>query len=248
MKITISLVIASFAVAFLLGGMFYSKTVIIREETAPLRILAEDLTSSASMFVPAVDENGNGVATTATVSVEPGKGRTLTSIKNILFFADTQNSIRTAQQYAEEFTHSDLSRHDLIYDINAEASVIEGPSAGAALTIATIAALEGRELRGDVMITGTINPDGSIGRVGKVAEKAQAAKDVGARIFLIPANTGDLALKTQKQYQSVTRCKQTPYGEMCETVYEETVIQSSQVDIQIIPVSSVEEALEYVLV
>ena len=65
-----------------------------------------------------------------------------------------------------------------------------GPSAGAALTIATIAALKHDSIRSDVVITGTINADGTIGQIGGVLEKAQAAKDIGAKLFLVPVGQG----------------------------------------------------------
>ncbi len=37
-----------------------------------------------------------------------------------------------------------------------------------------------------VMMTGMINPDGTIGPVGGILEKASAAASVGAKLFLIP--------------------------------------------------------------
>ena len=66
----------------------------------------------------------------------------------------------------------DLSEYDLVYTIKANATVIEGASAGAALAVATVAALTGKELNSSVMMTGTINHDGTIGPVGGIFEKA----------------------------------------------------------------------------
>ena len=51
--------------------------------------------------------------------------------------------------------------------------------------------------------TGTIEPDGSVGRIGGVADKVVAAREVGAQIFLVPkddlvdartADAGDMQL------------------------------------------------------
>ena len=41
-------------------------------------------------------------------------------------------------------------------------------------------------IRQDVIITGTISPDGSVGPVGGIVEKAEAAARAGAKIFLVP--------------------------------------------------------------
>ena len=64
---------------------------------------------------------------------------------------------------------------------------IDGPSAGAFMTIATLAALQGHQVADDIFMTGTINPDGTIGPVGGIPQKIQGAVDSGARMVLIPA-------------------------------------------------------------
>ena len=63
---------------------------------------------------------------------------------------------------------------------------IDGPSAGGILTVGVLAALLGAPIRGDMTMTGTISPDGSIGPVGGVALKLQAAADQGYRTVLLP--------------------------------------------------------------
>ena len=103
----------------------------------------------------------------------PGTGRTLTNIDEILFWIDTQRSIRLAREVAENVTGLDMESYDLVYTITADASIIEGPSAGAAITVATIASLQGRGIRDDVTITGTISEDGSVESAGAIKEKAR---------------------------------------------------------------------------
>lgn len=63
---------------------------------------------------------------------------------------------------------------------------IGGGSGGAAMTIATIAAIEGRNISKGVLITGTIGEYHTIGKVGSVEEKAIAAKEWGAKMFIVP--------------------------------------------------------------
>ena len=73
-------------------------------------------------------------------------------------------------------------------DIRFEVSgPIDGPSGGAMLTVAVLAAIRGLELREGVTMTGTIGPDGSVGRVGLVPTKVRAAADAGYTLVLVPA-------------------------------------------------------------
>lgn len=52
---------------------------------------------------------------------------------------------------------------------------MDGPSAGAIMCLGIMTALDGREFPNDFAMTGTILPDGTIGLVGGVAKKIQAA-------------------------------------------------------------------------
>lgn len=73
---------------------------------------------------------------------------------------------------------------------------VDGPSAGAITTIGVLAALRGDAVLPDVAMTGTINPDGTIGPVGGVPHKIDGAAEAGMRMVLIPygmRNDRDLA-------------------------------------------------------
>jgi uncharacterized protein len=191
--------------------------------------------------VPAIDEEGNGVLTTLVVEAVPGEGRVLTDINHLLFFIDTQNSIQIAKAVAQNVTGIDTSKIDLIYQIETNASAIGGPSAGAALTIATIAALENKTLNQKVGITGTINPDGSIGPVGGIEEKAKASKAAGIEIFLVPEGQG-----TQVSYTPKRECKKVGPILYCTTEYIINKVDvSKSVGIQVKEVSNIQEALKY---
>ncbi|MEM1582049.1 MAG: S16 family serine protease [Candidatus Bathyarchaeia archaeon] len=105
---------------------------------------------------------------------------------------DLQTSVQTAASVAEKITGMLLSGTDIIVTVEAEeeVQVVDGPSAGAAITIAIISAIKGDELSNKVFITGTIMPDGSIGKVGGIAEKAEAAALKGGELFLLPKGQG----------------------------------------------------------
>lgn len=65
--------------------------------------------------------------------------------------------------------------------------MIDGPSAGGLLTAAVLSGLTGKELKSDVTMTGTVNPDGTIGPVGGIPHKLEGAKAAGRTRMLIPA-------------------------------------------------------------
>lgn len=198
---------------------------------------------SATIRVPAVDNEGNGVVTLLTVDSNAGEGRTLVNIDQLLFWVDTQYSIQTAKLVAENYTNVDLSEIDLVYSIDTEAYLIEGPSAGAALTVATIAAIYNKTLNSSVMITGIINPDGSIGPVGGILAKANAAKDIGASLFIVA--TGQA---TQTYYRQERTCEKIGPITYCTTEYvPETIDIGEQAGIAMEEVPNIGEALKYFL-
>jgi len=202
---------------------------------------SSDGSTRVKMYLPAVDEEGNGVNTVLTVEASPGSGRTLTDIDNLLFWADTQHSIRIARKVAENITGKAEENYDIVYTIEANASLIGGPSAGAALAVATVAALEGRELRDDVMITGTINHDGSIGPVSAILEKAKVAKEKGARIFLVP-----LLQSRDVVYETSEHCEEFGTAEICTTETKPKKVDvAAEANITIKEVETIEDAMGY---
>ena len=76
-----------------------------------------------------------------------------------------------------------LDEVSIAYDLY---DYIDGPSAGAIMTVAVLAGLLEHEVNLDTLITGAINPDGTIGPVGGIAEKLRAAAAAGHRTVLIP--------------------------------------------------------------
>jgi uncharacterized protein len=133
-----------------------------------------------------VDENSGGLFTLH-VDVKPGTGKIFTSIDPRIGFS-TQESEQGAVDYA--FSHSSARREecDVFFSMrgNFGSNRVDGPSAGGAMSIAVKAALTNQSIRRDVVMTGTISPEGSVGEVGGIIEKAIAAKDAGAKYILVP--------------------------------------------------------------
>jgi len=138
---------------------------------------------------PAVSRTSSGeligVATDFVITVAPGNGHVYVETWP-LAEVDMQASARLAAQVAGKVLGVDMSKYDVFIQVKSDAPIIGGPSAGGTMTVGIIAALEGWKVRNDVMMTGMINPDGSIGPVGGILEKASAAHSVGAKLFLIP--------------------------------------------------------------
>jgi uncharacterized protein len=201
----------------------------------------EPVYSRVQINLVAVDQQGNGISTPLIVESKPGNGKALTNVDKLLFWVDTQYSIQLAKAVAENVTKINASNYDLIYSIESNASIIGGPSAGGALTIATIAVLKNEKLRDDVVMTGTINEDGTIGEIGGVLEKAKAAKDVGAKLFLVPKGQGE-----QTYLQPNETCTRRAGFIFCETTYKEVTVNiGKDAGIPVIEVSNITEAYEY---
>lgn len=235
--------IAILFIGILIG---FSIGIILREiQVTPVPTLTSTFKptfSEAETYLPAVDNEGNGVITTLKVEAKSGTGKVLTNIDKLLFWVDTQYSIQTAKSVAENVTGIDADEYDLTYTIESEkAGLIGGPSAGGALTIATIAALENKTLKKDVMMTGTINPDGTIGEVGAILEKAKAAKDVGATLFLVPSGESEQVFLKPEE-----KCVKRAGFIFCETTYKQiTVNIGEEVGISVIEVETISDVLKY---
>ena len=199
--------------------------------------------SQAEIGLAAVDQNGNGVITSLIVQVKTGDGKTLTNIEKLLFWVDTQQSIQTAKQVAEDVTKIDVDKYDIIYTVESNSILVGGPSAGAALTAATIAALQNKKIKSDVLMTGTINPDGTIGEVGGILEKAKAAKNLGAKLFLVPKGQG-----TETYLKPDENCVQRAGFIFCTTRYTETTVNiGKDAGIAVVEVGNVTEAMKYLI-
>jgi predicted ATP-dependent protease len=154
-----------------------------------------EITGSAIVNVVAVREISQsqfkveyeGVTMRAEVELKAGEGRILINTEPRMGI-DLQTSVRTAALVAENITTRQMDLTDIILTVKGEeeADIVDGPSAGAAITVALIAAIENKTLNPSIYITGTINPDGTVGVVGGVAQKALAAADSGASKFLVP--------------------------------------------------------------
>ena len=83
----------------------------------------------------------------------------------------------------------------LPFDVEILTEDVGGPSAGLAFTITVLDVLTEGDLTGgnQIVVTGTMNRDGSVGAIGGVHQKAFAARDADAAVFLVPSANLDEA-------------------------------------------------------
>lgn len=148
-------------------------------------VLASDC-STVLVGVKDVGDGFEGVLANLTVYVRPGSGNVWVDTMP-LSKIETQVSARLAREVACELLGLNCSGSDFYYVIRSDYAMVGGPSAGAAMTVCTLAALLNKSVYPDVAITGTINPDGSVGSVGSVLDKAGVLK--GYRLFLVPQDS-----------------------------------------------------------
>src|SRR5574338_765560 len=172
------------------------------------------------------------------VDIRDGKGLVLVNTE-IPTGADFQTSAKTAVKIAQEFTGVDLSNKDVIFSItsssNEELQAVDGPSAGGAMTVLLIEDIQGRPINENTLMTGTIESDGTIGRVGGIAEKADVAGKYGAKTFLVPHGQAITQIQSCQEskngvfiYRSCT-LEEKPLSPIMEEKYGMEVIEVNDI-------------------
>jgi uncharacterized protein len=179
-----------------------------------------------------------------TVEIRDGSGLVLVNTA-IPSGVDFQTSARTAVMVTQNVTGIDLSKKDVIFSISAgnnqDLQAVDGGSAGGAMTVLLVSDLLGKSINNQVLMTGTIQSDGTIGPIGAVNEKADAAGQFGAKIFLVPQGQAVVPVQTCNQstegsfvYQTCTT-QQTPLSPLMESKYGMKVIE----------INTIQDALRY---
>lgn len=240
---TALVVIFIFSLGLYSGAIFFTEVdaetiQMITQPPIEKEVLYLDSPNSLTINLPAVNGNDTGVTAFLEVDVKSGSGLILVNVGNIITNFDTQASMRSAAEIASDYLNKSLEEVDITYNLVADASMLEGPSAGAAFTIATVLALTGSDINDKVMITGTINHDGSIGPAGRIKEKAIASKEIGTELFLVPVGEA-------YEYNETEFC--SDYGifkDYCQPELVPVKIEDLA-EIKVVEVSDLGEALEY---
>ncbi|MFH0973374.1 MAG: S16 family serine protease, partial [Candidatus Micrarchaeota archaeon] len=143
----------------------------------------------STLSMPAMDSTGKGIITTTSarlVADSSGVFLDTTPFSSV----ETQQSAENAAKLAARKAGASLESNALLYSVHASAEIIDGPSGGIAFALLAYAEFSGKKPRSDLAVTGSIAQDGSVGKVGGVAEKLEAVHEAGLKIFLIPLGQG----------------------------------------------------------
>lgn len=115
-------------------------------------------------------------------AVEKGKGR--------LRFNETagsmaKDSVFNAASVVRMLTGKDIADYDIHVNV-VGGGRIDGPSAGTAILLSIVSALEARPIRQDIAITGEISIQGRVKPVGGVFEKIYGARQAGIQQVFVP--------------------------------------------------------------
>ncbi len=180
-------------IGFLIGSFLTSDSLDDFNINFQGNFLKNDLKGNSNIV--AVSGNGFGIIGKVNVDIVDGEGLVLVNT-NPFLEADTQLSAVTAVNVAKGLTQVNLENKNVIIDFNVpninleNQGVVGGPSAGVAMTLAVVAALNQEEVK-DIIVTGAILPNGNIGQVGGIVEKADIAADTNHTLFIIPKGQGE---------------------------------------------------------
>ena len=96
-----------------------------------------------------------------------------------------KDSVFNAASVIRKITDKDISDYDIHVNIIGGGR-IDGPSAGAAITICIISALLNKPIRQDIAITGEISLRGKVKPVGGIFEKIYGARRKGIKLVVVP--------------------------------------------------------------
>lgn len=144
-------------------------------------------------------------------------------------FNDTAGSMAKDSVFNAAAVIRGLSGEDINnYDIHVNVvggGQIDGPSAGMAILLAIMSAVQKRPIRQDVAITGEISIQGKVKPVGGIVEKIYGAKQAGMRLALVPQ---DNARDIPRDLQDIQVIPVGSVEEVLPLVFEEAARSESK--------------------
>ena len=109
-----------------------------------------------------------------------------------------KDSVFNAASVIRNLTDKDIKDYDIHVNVIGGGK-IDGPSAGAAITICIISSLLSKPIRQDIAVTGEISLQGKVKPVGGIFEKIYGARRMGIKLVLVPKdNEKEIPLNTQE--------------------------------------------------
>lgn len=144
---------------------------------------------AVAVYTRGEKQNATGGTTVVTVRVQPNESR-FASVGLLEEFVGGAGDQWKASSWIAAFVASEAAGEESLSDREYVVKVrghIDGPSAGMLLAASMLACLRGDTVLQDVTVTGTVNPDGTIGPVDGIIQKLKGAKDAGLKRFGYPA-------------------------------------------------------------
>lgn len=144
-------------------------------------------------------------------TVYPAKEKGTGSIRfNETAGSMAKDSVFNAASVIRKITNKDIKDYDIHVNVVGGGN-IDGPSAGVAITMCIISALEEKPIRQDVAITGEVSLRGKVKPVGGIFEKIYGARRKGINLVIIPKDNEkeipdglkDITVKTVSSVEEV---------------------------------------------
>ncbi|MBU0757582.1 MAG: hypothetical protein KKF44_05935 [Nanoarchaeota archaeon] len=170
------------------------------------------------LAVSEIEDKESGSSADLFLEIKPGNGRIFID-SFPLTKLDTVMSTRFANEIACDYSDTDCEKYDFFYTIRANAAIVGGPSAGAAIALLTISVLEEWTIDETISITGTINSGGLVGPVSGISEKITYADKMGLKKIMIP-KWSSINESTIAELQENTEIEIVKVGNLREAIYE----------------------------
>ena len=152
--------------------------------------------TTVSHYGLGVDQNNQGMVFPIRVEIiHSGSGILSVDINNVQYEQGFQTAVRAAATVASQYSGEGISDKDIIVRFAPDGSrfgdslvKVDGSSAGAIIAAMIVAGLSDSEINSSILVTGSVNEDGTIGRIGSLQEKLVAADAFDAEAMLVPAS------------------------------------------------------------
>ncbi len=173
------------AILLLLAVVLISLMTVLASEWQEITVYTRSITIHAL----AVSSNNTGSIINITITaVKPGSGYVyvasspLPTAESGTFLSSSQIAALVATYLANQ----PFNEYNFLINVEPTTLEIGGPSASGYMTVGMWALITNHTLNPDVVMTGMILPDGSIGPVGGLPTKIRAAAQEGYEVVLIP--------------------------------------------------------------
>lgn len=183
--------------------------------------------SEGTIRLLAVTTDGKGTDANLHIKIVEGNGKIWSGLSSLVG-TSTQSTEKTAIDLLEQYDYN-IKKYDFMFDIQSQASVVDGPSAGLPTALLLINMMKNKIVPNYVSGTGTISTGGQIGKVGGIYEKTKYAAETGIKIFFVPKSELEVVINEDNNVKKVN---------LSQYAYE-------KYNIKVVGVETIKEVLEY---